>query len=147
MVVGNFIVIITRYAISVPTHSKYYGSICHCVIRSIRVTECQTFSDLCQQVDGNLFDNITGNNRHLLYPLLPPVRSQHYSLRQRSHDFHIPTRTSTLIVNNFLIRMLFKDTALSSIRSCISSYLACIYVTSKLTPIHLVRAKYPLYPM
>ena len=66
----------------------------------------QTFSDLCEQADGKLSYKITGNNRHLLYLLLSPVRSQHYSLQQRSHDFHIPTSTSALNDSNFLTRML-----------------------------------------
>ena len=46
---------------------------------------------------------------HLLHHLLPPQREQHYSLRDRSHNLQLPTRTSSLKDNNFLIRMLYKD--------------------------------------
>ena len=64
---------------------------------------------LCEQADEKLFNKILCNNNHLLRPLLPPDRSQHYSLRRRRHNLQLPTRTSALKDNNFLIRMLFKD--------------------------------------
>src|SRR5664279_696442 len=38
-----------------------------------------TLSNICEQADDKLFHNITNNEKHLLYPLLPPVRTHHYS--------------------------------------------------------------------
>ena len=56
-----------------------------------------------------MFSSITGDRHRLLHPLLPPQRQQHYSLRDRSHNLQLPTRTSSLKDNNLLIRMLFED--------------------------------------
>ena len=67
-----------------------------------------TSDSICTKADDKLFSSITGN-RHLLHPLLPPQRQQHYSLRDRSHNLQLPTRTSSLKDNNFLIRVLFKE--------------------------------------
>jgi len=41
----------------------------------------------------------------------PPEREHHYtqSLRQRSHNFQLPDRTSVLRDNNFIMRMLYFD--------------------------------------
>lgn len=64
---------------------------------------------ICAQADDKLFNNILCNSKHLLSPLLPPGRSQQYSLRRRRHNLQLPIRTSALNDKNFLIRMLFKD--------------------------------------
>jgi len=55
--------------------------------------------------------HITGNTQHLLYPLLPNEREHHYtqSLRQRSHNFQLPDRTSVLRDRNFIMRILYCD--------------------------------------
>jgi len=68
-----------------------------------------TFDSICTKTDDKLFSSITDNRHQLLHPLLPPQRQQHYSLRDRSHNLQLPTRTSSLKDNNFLIRMLYKD--------------------------------------
>ena len=67
-----------------------------------------TFTSICEQSDETLFNSIKRNVNYLLYPLLPQERNQHYSLRQRSHNFQIPLRTSALYDNNFINRMLFR---------------------------------------
>ena len=69
---------------------------------------------ICAQADEKLFNRILHDERHLLRTLLPPERSQHYSLRQRRHNLQLPARTSALNNNNFLIRMLYKDLSYSS---------------------------------
>ena len=69
---------------------------------------------ICDAADDKLFNNILRNSRHLLHPLLPPERNQHYAIRDRPHKLQIPIRTSALNNNNFLIRMLFKDMSYSS---------------------------------
>jgi len=46
-------------------------------------------------------------DKHLLHSLLPPVRKQHYSPRNRRHSLQLPIRTSALNKNNFSTRMLY----------------------------------------
>jgi len=64
---------------------------------------------LCEHY--NNLSQITGNSQHLIHPLLPPERAalQHYSLRDRSHNFQLPDRTSVTNDKNFIIRMLYND--------------------------------------
>jgi len=45
----------------------------------------------------------------VLHPLLPSEREQYYSLRERSHDYQLPERTTQLKDKNFIIRMLYRD--------------------------------------
>ena len=68
-----------------------------------------TFDSICDDADYQLFERITSNSQHLLHPLLPPEREQHYSLRERSHNYQLPERTTQLKDKNFIIRMLYKD--------------------------------------
>ena len=56
-----------------------------------------------------LFNNILHKRQHLLFPLLPPVRDDHYFLRNRSQNLQLPARSSSLKDNNFLMSMLYKD--------------------------------------
>jgi hypothetical protein len=72
-----------------------------------------SFARVCAQADEKLFNKILQDERHLLCTLLPPERSQHYSLRQRRHNLQLPARTSALNNNNFLIRMRYKDSSYS----------------------------------
>jgi hypothetical protein len=74
-----------------------------------RIAPPPSLARICEQADEKLFSNILRNDKHLLRPLLPPERSQQYSLRRRRHNLQLPVRTSALSDNNFLIRMLFKD--------------------------------------
>ena len=73
-----------------------------------------SLAHICAQADDKLFVNIQRNDKHLLHPLLPPERNEHYSLRHRRHNLQLPIRTSALNNSNFLIRMLFKDLSYSS---------------------------------
>ena len=81
--------------------------------RSVRLgyhSTDETLSQICDRADDNLFDNIISlGDRHLLYPLFPAERSHHYSLRNRSHNFQLPPRSSALCDNNFVTRMLYKN--------------------------------------
>ena len=58
---------------------------------------------------NSLSGRITSNTQLLLHPLLPPEREQHYSLRERSHNYQLPERTTQLKDKNFIIRMLYRD--------------------------------------
>jgi len=75
-----------------------------------------TFASICADGDDQLFVKVTGNSQHLLHDLLPPLREQYYSLRERSHNYHLPDHASTFMDKNFFIRMLYKD--LGYIQSC-----------------------------
>ena len=76
-----------------------------------RSADCKLYS-ICDDADNKLFSQITGNSQHLLHSLFPPEREQHYSLRDRSHNFQLPDRTSVTNVKNFIIRMLYNDNSL-----------------------------------
>ena len=82
-------------------------SVCFCLVTVMRPAPSLAY--ICAQADDKLFNNILCNSKHLLSPLLPPGRSQQYSLRRRRHNLQLPIRTSALNDKNFLIRMLFKD--------------------------------------
>jgi len=58
-----------------------------------RANSLARFASICDDADNKLFSQITGNSQHLLHPLLHPEREQHYSLRDRSHNFQLPDRT------------------------------------------------------
>ena len=68
-----------------------------------------TLGIICAEADDRLFRRITCNTRHLLHALLPPLRDNHYELRDRNHSFTLPSRFSSLLDFNFIIRMLHKN--------------------------------------
>ena len=49
-----------------------------------------TLASIIAEADDKLFSHISCNSRHLLYPLLPPKRDEHYNTRDRSHNFQLP---------------------------------------------------------
>jgi hypothetical protein len=74
-----------------------------------------TLAEICAEADDKLFGHVCCNTRHLLYPLLPPSRDEHYELRDRTHhNLELPIRTSAISDCNFLVRMLYKDMNYSS---------------------------------
>jgi len=74
-----------------------------------RANSSITSASICADADCKLFVRITGNSQHLLYPLLPPEREHQYTLRQCSHNFQLPNRTSVLKDKNFIMTMLYSD--------------------------------------
>ena len=78
-----------------------------------RANSSTTFASTCDDADDQLFERITGNSQHLLHRLLPPEREQHYSLRERSHNYQLPERTTLL-----------KDKT-SSLECCINLEIDC----------------------
>ena len=71
-----------------------------------------TFSDLCDNVDDELFNKATLRSNHVLHALLPPTSaaSQRYNLRQGPHLLQMPEHINQLSDCSFRIRMLYKDT-------------------------------------
>ena len=74
-----------------------------------RSNSSATFTSICDDADNQLFDRIAGNSQHLLHSLLPLERDQHYSLRERSHNYQLPGRTTAVNDKNFIVRILHKD--------------------------------------
>jgi len=64
--------------------------------------------DLLDSADNALFNKVLSNPNHVIHPLLPPKKVVPYQLRPRVHDRAIPIN-STLTSQNFISRMLFKD--------------------------------------
>ena len=64
--------------------------------------------NLCAKLDITLFHAIISNQDHVLHQLLPPLRANHYNMRERSHPYCLPVKTSTLNECNFVCRMLYK---------------------------------------
>jgi len=77
------------------------------VRQGYRSAASQTFADICSAADNRLFAKVTNNSSHLLHCLLPPKRTQHYSLRTRPHNYQLPTKTS-INNSNFIIRLIYK---------------------------------------
>jgi len=72
-----------------------------------------TFEELCDTADNDLFTKALRSPDHLLHPLLPQpsTASQHYNLRHRAHSLQLPEHLTQLLdSNNFLTRMLYKNT-------------------------------------
>jgi len=70
-----------------------------------------TFADLRHDADEKMFAAITSDRHDVLHDLLPPqsTGSQNYNLRQRTHNFALPSRSGHLTDNNFIQRMLYFD--------------------------------------
>ena len=62
-----------------------------------------------KELMDNCLVKIINSTQHLLYCLLPPQWEQHYELRQRVHNFQLPTRSSSPLDSNYFMRMLFKN--------------------------------------
>jgi len=65
--------------------------------------------DLFSDADDALFERINTNSQHVLQRYLPDRRDPHYSLRERSHNKSLITKSSELSERDFLIRILYKD--------------------------------------
>jgi len=83
---------------------------------------------------------VTRNAQHLLHDLLPPLREQHYSLRERSHNCCLPDRVSTLMDKNFCIRMLCKDFSCLTLHSfssqrSIISHVFVLFARNRFVPV------------
>ena len=62
-----------------------------------------------QLADETLFERVLNDDRHVPHSLLPPKTEYSYNLRRRRHDYELIAKTRTLNTNNFIIRMLYKD--------------------------------------
>ena len=103
--------------------------------RSKRCDFCRqdlpTFEELLENSDEQLFNKIINNPQHVLYSLLPPpsAASQHYQLRQRTHNLQLPQHTGRLTDSNFLTIMLYRDSYIDYKKFC-SHFLQFAFLTS-----------------
>jgi hypothetical protein len=69
------------------------------------------FDELLGKLDDRLFLKTLNNPHHILHTLMPPqsAASQHYNLRQRTHDRQLPVHRGHLLDKNFIMRLLYKD--------------------------------------
>jgi hypothetical protein len=64
-------------------------------------------TELFSRSDDTLFTRIQTDPLHVISQLLPPKRNHQHNLRQRSHDYVLPEKTTSLS-RNFLCRQLYK---------------------------------------
>ena len=62
-----------------------------------------------QLADETLFERLLNDDQHVLNSLLPPRTEYSHNLRRRRHDYELIPKTRTLNINNFIIRMLYKN--------------------------------------
>jgi hypothetical protein len=67
------------------------------------------FHEICDGADDNLFHAISTNTCHPLHRLLPPKVVRHHDLRKRAHPFQLPKKENSLLEQNFIYRMLYKN--------------------------------------
>ena len=93
-------------------HARLEGFLRRCVRLSFRSASSPTLASICDVADDVLFTCINDSRHlmHLLRPVLPPTRDDHYKLRKRHHNLHLPAKTSTLSDNGFFKRTLYKNT-------------------------------------
>ena len=66
-----------------------------------------TFEELLEKVDRRLFQRLQ-NSDHCLHCILPTVRTNIATLRDRGHPFTLPICKYELFKNSFMVRSLFK---------------------------------------
>ena len=67
-----------------------------------------SLAELAAAADETLFENILGNQQHVLHQLLPDRTQSTYNLRSRKHDCSLTIKHS-VTANEFITRMLYKD--------------------------------------
>ena len=68
-----------------------------------------SINDLFQSADQSLFESIIHNSRHVLHQLLPPTKNSGYSLRSQSHQYTLPTISTSNAKKSFINRMLYTN--------------------------------------
>ena len=71
--------------------------------------DTQSVVEQFQLADETLFERVLNDDRHVLHSLLPPRTEYSYNLRCRRHDYELIAKMRTLNTNNFIIRMLYKN--------------------------------------
>ena len=66
-----------------------------------------TFEELLEKVDRRLFQRLQ-NSDHCLHCILPTVRTNIATLRDRGHPLTLPICKYELFKNSFMVRSLFK---------------------------------------
>ena len=90
-------------ACSAADRAKLESFVSRCKRLEYCSSEVPTYSDLTDEADDILFSRIMTNHGHVLQPLLPD------RLRERSHNKTLLNRSTHLNNDDFLKRMLYKD--------------------------------------
>ena len=72
--------------------ARLEGFLRRCVWLGFRLVSSPTLASVCDEADNRLFTCINHDPRHLLWPLLPPTRDDHYNMRKRHHNLQLPER-------------------------------------------------------
>ena len=67
----------------------------------------QSFNELCEKSDLNLFKAVLDNEHHILHHLLSPIKIAHHDLRPRAHNRVLPKAFNVRQKSMFFNRMLF----------------------------------------
>ena len=59
--------------------------------------------------DARYFKVVKSNPGHVLYHLLPEVKTTSMTLRKRSHSFVLPEKSTKLDESNFICGMLYRN--------------------------------------
>ena len=68
-----------------------------------------SINDLFQSADQSLFESIIHNSHHGLHQLLPPIKNSGYSLRSQSHQYTLPTISTSTAKKSFINRTLYTN--------------------------------------
>jgi len=69
-----------------------------------------TAEELVEDADERLFSKVRYCAYHVLEELLPPNSDSQHNLRKRRHNITLPEKKGHLAAENFIIRLLYKDT-------------------------------------
>ena len=69
-----------------------------------------TAEELVNDADERLFWKVRHCEHHVLDELLPPKSDSQHNLRKRRHNITLPPKKGHLVVKNFIVRLLYKDT-------------------------------------
>jgi len=95
-------------ACSAADRAQLYSFIRRCKRLGYCIQKQPSFTQLLDDADS-FFDRIKMNSEHVLQPYLPERPEICYSLRERSHNKTLLTKTAYLNDQDYLIRMLYKD--------------------------------------
>ena len=85
------------------------GIIAKAVKQGFLAPDQSTFQEICDSANVSLWHSIFQNPYHVLHQILPPVKIQNYSLRERAHNREIPFTKSVTFRKTFIMKMLYLE--------------------------------------
>ena len=98
-------------------------------------------SDIFSNADDSLFESINTNSCHIFYQYLPDRRYSEsvYNLRPRNHNRSLITKTTCLNQQDFLIRMLYKNSYWQNIHNALAVSLTFVFLIYYFLPFSTVK--------